>query len=224
MFRKIGDKNELEPFLSTSLVFSCPHLEQFESSLLLLSCPVLSPLLSSHSLLTCCSLSSPFLYSLCRSNSFMMTVKSGYLIKHILLIICILVDISINSSVDQSNDQISLIGLTIAQCIIRLCSLFLLFIFMSSTFVFKYGLLGVLCARFRLVFLSFLISLAFTLSLRVSRILDIDNSSSLWSNSYYIPIYVLHNLLSCVYYMSLLQAAFDLANPNLFKPNEWINH
>jgi hypothetical protein len=165
-------------------------------------------------------------FCFCFKSSFVMSLSSSYIIKFVFLLLFILSDISFNTIIDHSNNQSTIIALTAAQCIIRFCSIFLIFIYMSSTFVFKYGLLGILCNKFRVLFICFPMCLSFTLAIRISRIMKINQSNTiqLWDSTYYTPLFVIHNLFSCLFYILLFQSTFDLANPNLFKANQWLHY
>jgi len=52
----------------------------------------------------------------------------------------------------------------------RLALFFVVFLFMSSTFVFRYGLLGVLCQRFKAIFIITPLSFALTAGFRGFRV------------------------------------------------------
>lgn len=151
--------------------------------------------------------------------------RSSYLFKFVSVLFGVLIDLGINSATDHSAAIGSVIGYTVVQIIVRLCSLFLVFMFMWRTFVFRYGLLGQLFKRFRLLFIVLPVSLAFTLAIRISRIIAVGSKTpvELWDESYYLPLFIIHNLFSILYYFFVLKAAFDLADPALYKAEQWIN-
>ncbi len=151
--------------------------------------------------------------------------RISYLLKYFTSLAIIFVDIGLNSTVDQSDSIGSVIAFTVVQIVLRLCSIFTLFMFMWQTFVFRYGLIGVLCKKFKLLFLVLPTSLAFTLAIRIIRITKIGGSSpvEMWDQDYYLPLFFIHNLTSLAFYFAILKAAFDLADPAYYKAEKWIN-
>jgi len=59
-----------------------------------------------------------------------------------------------------------------AQLVVRICALFVIFLFMWQTLVFQYGLLGILCNQFQGFFLITFLSLIFLIAFRAARVVS----------------------------------------------------
>ena len=82
-----------------------------------------------------------------------------------------------------------------AQVFFRLVSFFQLFLVLSGTFVFRYGLLGVLFSRFKYTFVMAIIGFFVTVGFRVLRvihILDGKDVVEIWDDSLYEALFYVH--------------------------------
>lgn len=96
-------------------------------------------------------------------------LRTSYTVKHVLILAFIIGDLALNTVIDSQADKVGVLVLMGVQAVIRIMSLFTMFLFMWNTFVFKYGLLGALCARFKFLVTFFPVSFIFLVVLRVMR-------------------------------------------------------
>ena len=96
-------------------------------------------------------------------------LKTSYTLKHLLILALIIADLALNTVIDSQSDKVSVLSMMGAQGVVRIVSLFVMFLFMWNTFVFKYGLLGALCQRFKFLVAFFPVSFVFLVAIRVMR-------------------------------------------------------
>lgn len=96
-------------------------------------------------------------------------LKTSYTLKHLLILALIVADLALNTVIDSQSDKVSVLSMMGAQGVVRIVSLFIMFLFMWNTFVFKYGLLGALCQRFKFLVAFFPFSFVFLVAIRVMR-------------------------------------------------------
>ena len=165
-------------------------------------------------------------------------MRSSYVIKHLFLIFLIVVDFILNSLIDHYVNESLTLSLSGLQLIIRICQFFTILSFMWSTFVFKYGLLGVLMANFKLLILVAAISLILLItvrSLRINRILNYDDDPTfratnistllmnIWNEDGFAVLLGFHIYFTIFYSVLLLKTAFELSNPIYYKAEKWID-
>lgn len=152
-------------------------------------------------------------------------LRTSYSLKQVAILAFLVVDLSLNTVIDSQSEKVGVLSMMGAQGVVRIMSLFIMLLFMWNTFVFKYGLLGALCKRFKLLFVMFPLSFVFLVAVRIYRgtqLFDNHDVIEIWSNNDYHGVYVVHNLLSIAYYVSLLQSTFDLGNPAFYKASHWL--
>lgn len=121
-----------------------------------------------------------------------------YILKNIISFILLFTDILINGIfdvLDHRQSSTSVYVLIAIQVVLRLALLFTLVLLMWDTFVFKYGLLGMLCRQFRAVFLLGLVSFIFLAAVRGVKIAATVGSKTLldlWNDDGYYAVYILH--------------------------------
>lgn len=166
-------------------------------------------------------------------------MRSVYLMKNFALFVLILFDCCLNALIDHSVSQkydLSLCGL---QLVTRIAQLFIVLSLFWSTFVFRYGLLGILAKRFRSLLFATILTNTLMVALRshrIAQILQYEDSNALyaqtgvntllmqfWSSRGYTVLFVFHNLASVLYSVSLLSCSFNLANPIFYRPQHWID-
>lgn len=96
-------------------------------------------------------------------------LRTSYSIKQYVILAFLIGDLALNTMIDSQSEKVSVLTEMIVQAILRIMSLFVMLLFMWDTFVFRYGLLGVLCRRFKLLFIIFPISFVFLVAVRIMR-------------------------------------------------------
>lgn len=96
-------------------------------------------------------------------------LRTKYAVKQYLILAMIIVDLALNTVIDSKSSKVSVVAMMVVQGVMRILALFTMFLFMWETFVFKYGLLGALCQRFKLMFIIWPISFALLLAVRIYR-------------------------------------------------------
>ena len=112
-----------------------------------------------------------------------------------------------------------------AQIVLRLVSMFVVFMLMSGTFVFRYGLLGVLLNRFKTLLIIMPVAFLVTTAYRVYRlVLVLGNETvvSIWDDSLYQALYALNTGVSVVYYAAVGLGAFRVGDRDLYQPSAWL--
>ena len=96
-------------------------------------------------------------------------LNTKYVVKVWVVLALIVVDLALNTVIDSQSEKVSVLSMMGTQGVLRIVTLFIMFLFMWETFVFKYGLLGALCQRFKLLFALFPISFIFLAAVRIMR-------------------------------------------------------
>jgi hypothetical protein len=98
----------------------------------------------------------------------------------------------INSLIESEDSVATVIPLAGVQVVFRLATMFSVFLLVSGTFVFRYGLLGALLERFKLLMwimpLSFVVAVIFRV-LRVVAVLGNKKVIKIWDNPTYQALY-----------------------------------
>lgn len=105
-------------------------------------------------------------------------LRTSYSVKHWLVLVLIIVDLALNTMIDSASDRVPVLAMMGAQGVCRILTLFVVFLFMWNTFVFKYGLLGALCQRFKLLFLIYPVAFVFLVAVRIYRGVSRSNRAS----------------------------------------------
>lgn len=96
---------------------------------------------------------------------------------------------------------------------------------MSSTFVFRHGLIGELLARFRVLLVVAPLVALFTFGFRAYRLVGVigsEDMETLWTSNAYKAVYFLHNFACIVYYVLTIRTCQQLGDPKLYKPSTWL--
>ena len=154
----------------------------------------------------------------------------SYSVKCYLMFALIIGDIAMNTVTEHSVTLSSVIILCVVQCVLRLAQVFTLLITLTSTLVYHYGLFIPIIRNFYPPFIIIVVSFVLTIAVRVDRIayvLSDDGDAlaalSIWSGDGFYSAFVLHNIVSVVYYTSMLTAMFDCGNPVLYAAAPWID-
>ena len=110
------------------------------------------------------------------------------------------------------------------QFALRISLIFMLLVLLWGTYLFKYGLFGLLCSEFRGVLIATPLSFAFMAALRVLKLVATIGSTTLlalWDSRVYQALFVLNALASLALYAGLLHAIFTVGRPRMYKPVEW---
>jgi hypothetical protein len=154
-------------------------------------------------------------------------LKWGYLGKNYVMLILLVIDVYFNAWVDSGDDLKDVITLICIQIVLRIMTVFVMFLMMWNTFVFKYGLLGAICSKFKTFFViapvSFLLMLAFR-GVRISAKINKTSTMEIWEDDTYFVFYVLHNMCSVGYYVACVKTSFALGDPILYKPSYWLHN
>jgi uncharacterized membrane protein len=103
-------------------------------------------------------------------------LKFSYTLKQLLLLACIVTDLALNTVIDSRSGTVSVLSMMGAQAVVRILSLFVMLAAMWNTFVFKYGLLGALCQRFKFLLLFFPVSFIFLAVVRIMRAVSLHDA------------------------------------------------
>ena len=124
--------------------------------------------------------------------------RLSLILKNGLALVLLLGDVIMNAIfdvIDHEHNPTALYVLFGLQIFLRLALFFVIIILMWDTFIFKYGLFGRVCERFRAVFLLGFLSFLFFLAsrgLRLRAITDKKTLYALWDGTNYYGIYVIH--------------------------------
>jgi len=99
----------------------------------------------------------------------LMSLNASYTLKHMLILACIVVDLALNTVIDSASGTVPVLIMMGAQGVGRIVAMFIIMAAMWNTFVFKYGLLGALCQRFKFLLAAFPLSFVFLVAIRVMR-------------------------------------------------------
>jgi hypothetical protein len=101
-----------------------------------------------------------------------------------------------------------------------------IFLLIWRTFLFKYGLIGLLCREFRVLFILIPINFvlfgaekAYRLLLLVS---EDEDAISIWNAPGYVLIYWVRNLFMLGYYLFMIEHSLLLGEPQYYKPQKWL--
>jgi len=153
--------------------------------------------------------------------------KTCYLVKNVLIYVFLVADILLNTIVDMVNHRqrsLTVYILIGSHLILRLTLMFMVVLLMWDTFIFKYGLLNVLCRQFRWLFITAPLSFIFFLAVRGMKLTATIGSKTfleLWEDDGYYAVYILNIIASAFYYMAHLHTCFLLGQPDFYKPSGW---
>jgi hypothetical protein len=115
------------------------------------------------------------------------------------------------------------IGVQGAIQILIMCWVFFL---VWQTFLFKYGLIGILCKEFKTLFIILPIGLllfGIEKGLRMMLLLDSGiDTITIWEQPHYTIIYWIRYFFLVFYYLFLIEKALSLGDPIYYKPQRWL--
>lgn len=153
------------------------------------------------------------------------SAKTDYKCKAYLVLALLFSDLMLNSFIESSVRKSRTVPLLGAQVILRLVTMFVVFLQMSGTFVFRYGLLGVLLRRFRTLLLlmpaAFVVCVAFRVY-RLVLVLGDDTVVAIWDSALYRALYALHTVASLAYYTSAVYEVHRMGDRDLYRPSAWL--
>mmetsp|Transcript_51663 Transcript_51663/g.63235 ORF Transcript_51663/g.63235 Transcript_51663/m.63235 type:complete len:148 (+) Transcript_51663:25-468(+) len=136
---------------------------------------------------------------------------SSFLITSRTLYALILTDMYLNTELAFHSTKNARISLLIGHFVVMLLILFTIFLLMWNTFLFLYGLLGSLFQELKEFVILFPIYLISSISFNIWKEL-----SDVPLNSFYNFTFILHSILSILFYASALNASLKLGNPKMY--------
>mgnify|MGYP003767776473 CR=1 FL=1 len=168
----------------------------------------------------------------CRCKK-MNALKHGYIVKVIILLLVLICDAVLNANIDHIEGRRATVFAGAGQLVVRLMALLMQFLLMWNTFVFRFGLLGVIWNQFKWLFITTFLSFFVTIPFRIVRIVRRLRGFSLlcsygffvhlqvkilqdrdvldiWEDGAYRAFFVIHNLSkpSCLFLSQPLLLAF----------------
>lgn len=110
-------------------------------------------------------------------------------------------------------------GLQLGFILFTLLSIIML---MWCTFLFDYGLLGLLCSRFQPIFIVWPVYFSLTIAFRVYRISIWSPIVQLEENRSYRAIFIIHRLVALTYYVIAVRTSQILAESRFYRSSGWI--
>jgi hypothetical protein len=102
----------------------------------------------------------------------LLSLRASYTLKQYSMLILIILDMAFNTVVDSSSNEIIVFALMGAQIAVRGFAILLLLLYLWDTFLFRYGLLGILCQKFAYVFIISPLMLVFLIAIRAMRVVS----------------------------------------------------
>jgi len=155
------------------------------------------------------------------------SLKSSYVCNTAIIIVMILIDLIINGTIDlidQLTDSTIVYVFFAIQLVLRLAMIFMIIVFLWNTFYFKYGLMSILCSRFKILSVTVPLSFIFMIALRalkISATVSKDTMLSLWDSKTYHALYVINGILSAALYVGYFHMISVLSKPGMYLPGEW---
>mmetsp|Transcript_12941 Transcript_12941/g.38025 ORF Transcript_12941/g.38025 Transcript_12941/m.38025 type:complete len:169 (+) Transcript_12941:215-721(+) len=151
--------------------------------------------------------------------------RASYVGKVAGLYVLLFVDATLNAITDTQVNSLELVVfVAFLQILLRFLALMLIFLLATNTLLFKAGMLDVLLRQFANVLSVSVLGLLLILGLRVWRILLLffgSEPATFFASDGYFAMYVLHNLLSVLYYHLTIAATFRLSDPSFYDPTVW---
>eukprot|EP01032_Pedospumella_encystans_P038474 gene38474-43589_t len=151
--------------------------------------------------------------------------------KVIIMIIFLIIDLGLNSTLDYDalNDSLAdnvLLGIFGLQVVIQISILLILFLAAADTYLFRVGLLGMLVRTISVVLLVHPIYMALTIGVGAYRVRHLSGTGTLdklWKNDTFIAISFIQKLVAIPYYIANVRATIKLEDPMYFNKAAWIN-
>ena len=105
--------------------------------------------------------------------------------------------------------------------IIIICWIFLL---VWKTFLFKYGLIGILCSELKVIFINIPIHLVLFILEKGLRFMYVtsDNAIDLWNQPAYEIVYWIRSFYMVYFYIVLINMSLELGDPKYYKAERWL--
>jgi len=117
---------------------------------------------------------------------------------------------------------LAIFGIQIFLLVMTTCWVFYL---ICRTFLFRFGLLGILCREFKLLFSSIPVNILLFLAekgLRYYLLVAVEDTISIWDNPAYVIVFWVRSVFMVYYYLLLVETSFDLGDPQYYKPHKWL--
>lgn len=116
----------------------------------------------------------------------------------------------------------AVIGIQAVLQILVCCWIFLL---IWRTFLFRYGLIGLLCREFKVLFIMIPINFLLFGAEKAYRLLLLmgdEDAISIWQAPGYEIVYWVRNLFMLGYYFMMIEYSLLLGEPQYYKPQKWL--
>lgn len=122
---------------------------------------------------------------------------------------------------DGTLTDIIIFGVQALLQIVIICWVFLL---VWKTFLFKYGLIGILCSEFKVLFINIPIHLTlFGLEKGLRWLITAqDNAVDLWDSPAYQIVYWIRSFYMIYFYLVLVDMSLELGDPLYYKADKWL--
>eukprot|EP00823_Brevimastigomonas_motovehiculus_P001046 TRINITY_DN1153_c0_g1_i1.p1 TRINITY_DN1153_c0_g1~~TRINITY_DN1153_c0_g1_i1.p1 ORF type:complete len:164 (-),score=13.21 TRINITY_DN1153_c0_g1_i1:226-717(-) len=153
------------------------------------------------------------------------SIKRNYLCLSFCIFFFLLADIVLNALCEYSDEKIPLTIFAVIQFLFRAFVLLFFAIMLARTFLFRFGLLGSLCSRFKLTFLVLPLSLVLTLAFRLIRVVKGFGSKDIievWEDSSIQLFFVFHMIGSVFYYIVMLYTIYELSSHEYYIATPWV--
>mmetsp|Transcript_17074 Transcript_17074/g.35159 ORF Transcript_17074/g.35159 Transcript_17074/m.35159 type:complete len:202 (+) Transcript_17074:57-662(+) len=157
-----------------------------------------------------------------------------FLVKTCLMIILLLSDMGLNSSVEfddfvkgdtSENSKNILVLMFGLQLVVQISTFLVLFLMMGDTYLFRVGLLGVLAKQFTGVLLIHPFYIAYTMFIGGYRVNEMHKDTTiitLWELPYFIPLSIVHKIVASIYYIANLRSTIKLGSPLYYNKDAWV--
>ncbi|CAM9544287.1 unnamed protein product [Phaeothamnion confervicola] len=164
------------------------------------------------------------------------TASAWFNAKLALMLLLVMADIALNSSVEYDDIQrggdgpantTALVLVLGFQLAVQVAIPLSVFIMMFETYPFRVGLMGLLVAQYRRVYAVnavYVVLTAAVYAFRVGKMTENDGMrpSAMWDMGTYTAFSILQKLVACVYYVANVRAAVDLGDPRFYDKRAWV--
>jgi Transmembrane protein 138 len=135
-------------------------------------------------------------------------------------------ELTLPSNHKYGNSQSVLIALVIfvVQVVLQIIIICWIFLLVWKTFLFKYGLIGILCSELHVLFITIPIHLVLFGAEKGLRFYYVTTNGAvtLWDSPAYEIVYWIRSLFMIYFYILLLNTSLDLADPKYYKSGRWL--
>lgn len=111
------------------------------------------------------------------------------------------------------------------QALIQILIICWLFFLVWQTFLFRFGLIGILCREFSSIFISLpfhLLLFGLEKGLRLQLIITKTDVVEVWETPEYVIVYWVRSIFMVFFYVLLIEKTLTLGNPQYYKPHKWL--